>query len=99
MEQKHDKKVCFTNCNENGMVFNQKPHQCRFYTGSPRYKDLLECHNVPTVDAADGGTTSNPIIKEFCLQLILLEDYKKEINLGFRKNDDIIEVENVVENL
>ena len=81
------------------MVFNQKPHQCRFYTGSPRYKDLLECHEISTVDAADGGTSSNPIIKDFCLQLILLEDYKKEIDLGLRTKDDIKEVENTVEKL
>ena len=98
-ERKHDKEVCFTNCKENGKTFNQVPHQCRFYTGSPRYKDLLEHHEVPNVDASDGGTSSNPKIKEFHLQLILLEDFKEEFSLGFRKEEDIIEVENAIENL
>ena len=98
-ERKHDKKVCITNCEDNAKVFNQKPHQCRFYTGSPRYKDLLEIYEIPTVDAVDGGASSNPKIKEFSLQLIQLEDYKKDINSGYRINDDIIEVENKVEEL
>ena len=98
-ERKHDQKVCFTNCKENGKTFNQIPQTCRFYTGSPRYKDLLEHLEIPNVDASDGGTSSNPNIKDFCLQLILLEDFKEEISLGFRKEEDIIEVENTVENL
>ena len=98
-EQNHDKKVCFTNCNRNAKVFNQIPHQCRFYSGSPRYKDLLEYYEIPTVDAVDGGTSSNPDIKDFCFQLIQLEDYKKDIKSGYRINDDIIEVENKVEEL
>ena len=34
-----------------------------------------------------------------CFQLIQLEDCKKDINLGYRINDDIIEVENKVEEL
>ena len=98
--KKHDKTNCFKNCEENAKVFNQIPHQCRFYTGSPRYKDLLEYYEIPTtVDATDGGESSNPDIKDFCFQLIQLEDYKKEINLKLRENDDIIEVENKVEKL
>ena len=98
-ERKHDQKVCFTNCKKNGKIFNQIPQTCRFYTGSPRYQDLLEHHEVPNVDASDGGPSSNPNIKEFCLQLILLEDFKEEISLGFRKEEDIIEVENYIETL
>ena len=98
-ERKHDQKVCFTNCKENGKTFNQIPHPCRFYTGSPRYKDLLEHHNVPNIDTSHGGSSSNPNIKEFCLQLILLEDFKEEFRLGFRKEEDIIEVEKAIENL
>ena len=98
-ERKHDQKVCFTNCKKNGKIFNQIPQTCRFYTGSPRYKDLLEHHEVPNVLASDCGSSSNPNIKEFCLQLILLDDFKKEFSLGLRKEEDMIEVENTIENL
>ena len=98
-ERKHDKKVCITNCEDNAKVFNQKPHQCRFYTGSPRYKDLLEYHEIPTVDASEVGTSLRSNIKEFGLQFILLKDYREEINSGFRKEDDIIEIEDAIEDL
>ena len=98
-ERKHDLTVCYTNCKENGKIFNQIPHRCKFYPDSPKYEDLLEHLEIPNVDASDGGTSSNPNIKEFCLQLILLEDFKEEFSLGFRKEEDIIEVENAIENL
>ena len=100
--KKHEKKACFSNCKENGKAFNQKPHQCTYHTGSQRYRDLLEYHTVPDVvaeDEFDRGISSNPNITKFCLQLILLEDYKEEINIGVRKEEDIMEVENTVETL
>ena len=97
--RKHDKTNCKENCEENAKVFNQIPHQCRFYTGSPRYKDLLEYHEIPTVDASEVGTSLRSNIKEFGLQFILLKDYREEINSGFRKEDDIIEIEDTIEEL
>ena len=97
--RKHDKNICNANCKKNGETFNQIPHQCRYYSGSQRYNRLLEYHKISTFDAPGGRTSSNQNIKDFCLQLILLEDYKEEFNSGFRKEEDIIEVENAVETL
>ena len=98
-EKKHDYDVCFSNCQKNGEAFNTVPHQCTYHTGSPRYNNLLAYPEVPDVDASDGGTSANPNIKEFCLQLIMLEDYLEDVEFGFRKEEDVVEVENTIENL
>ena len=99
-QKKHDKKVCHTNCTANGDTFNQIPHQCKYYSGSPGYKRLLKYHKISHAAASGGsGTSSNESIKDFCLQLILLEDYKEEFSFGCRKEEDIIEVQNAIETL
>ena len=100
MRKDHDKKVCLTNCKDNGETFNQTPHQCRYYSGSQKYQRLLEFHKISTDDSSGGCvTSSSQTIRDFCLQLILLEDYKGEFNSGYRKEEDITEVENAVDTL
>ena len=97
--KKHVKNICYANCKENGETFNQIPHQCRYYSGSQRYNRLLEYHRISTFDSPDGGISSKQNIKDFCLRLILLEDYKEDYNFGYRKKEDIIELEKAVETL
>ena len=98
-EKKHDTDLCFLNRKENGEAFNTVPHHCTYYSGDSRYNNLLEYPKIPNVDATDGEPSLNPNIKEFCLQVFLLEDYKEDVDYGSRKKEDIIEVENTIETL
>ena len=90
MEKKHDKDVCNTNCIENGKFFNQKPHQCLYYPGSPRFNNLLEKQVIDDEASPETTTKSSPNIAEYCLQMIQLNDVMDEVNLGVRNQDDLL---------
>ena len=77
VEKKHDKDVCNTNCIENGKFFNQKPHQCLYYPGSPRFNNLLEKQVIDDEASPETTTKSSPNIAEYCLQMIQLNDAKE----------------------
>ena len=98
----HDKKACIANCTENGKIFNHVPYQCRYFTSSPRYKNLLDFLELKSVESSKGGKSSaiqNPQMNDFFVQLILLEDYEVEINSGIRQQDDTISVVDSIDNL
>ena len=97
--KRHDTEICISNCKENGKAFNQKSYRCQYYTGYSKYKSLLEYQEIQSGDETDGLTVHpppSPKIREFCFQLILLEDFKEEVGIGCRKQEDVIGVEETV---
>ena len=89
VDQKHDKDVCNINCIENGKVFNQKPYQCQYFTGSSSLTNLLEIQIIDDEDSSEATTKRSPNIAEYSLQMILLKEYMDEVNLGIRNQDDL----------
>ena len=41
-------------------------------------------------DSSEATTKSTPNIAEYCLQMILLNEFMDEVNLGVRNQDDLL---------
>ena len=103
IDKKHDNVACKQNCKENGKVFNHAPHQCRYFSNSPEYNDLLKFLKIdasayPTLPKEENEEDSEKIV-DFALKLNDLEEVQNEVKLGCRIKEDVTQQEKHVADL
>ena len=95
LDKKHDKDTCKANCYQNGKIFSQTPFQCKYFSNDLDYDNLLVC-DKSNYDFTDGATTSvvtNPKILKLFGQFVHLEDLNSDLEIGVRKQEDVVEHE------
>ena len=95
LDKKHDKDTCKANCYQNGKFFSQTPFQCKYFSGDLDYNNLL-VHDKFNYDSTDGATTlvvTDPTVLKFFGQFVQWDDLKSDLEIGVRKQEDVVEHE------
>ena len=95
LDKKHDTVTCQANCKQNGKIFGQTPYPCQYYSDDLKYDNLL-AHEEFHYDCTDGATTSvvtNPKIIQLFGQFVQLEDLNSDLEMGVRKQVDVVQHE------
>ena len=95
LDKKHDTVTCQANCKQNGNIFGHTPYPCQYYSGDSKYDNLLvrkEFH----YDSTDGATASmitDPRVLKFYVQFVQWDDLNSDLEIGVRKQEDVVEHE------
>ena len=110
-EKIHHKDTCKRNRKENGSRFGHNPHSCSFSTSLELYVKNAECKfekilahkkvdftDLPddVEDLKENANVRASTIIDTSLQLILLADLKSDVDIGCRRFEDLIEIENLL---
>ena len=102
--KQHDKEACKQNRKENGKIFNHEPHPCLYYTGCDKYNELLS--KIETNDIDDPDSISQlekeqekEQLIEFLVKVSEYGDMDAEVQLGCRKQEDVMAMKVPLENL
>ena len=95
LDKKHDKATCQANCKQNGKIFGQTPYPCQYYSDDLNYDNLL-AHEEFHYDSTDGASTAvvtNPTVLKFFVQFVQRDDLISDVEIGVRKQEDVLEHE------